>query len=121
MNFAFRTIFFVSLFLITFALTATAQSKFEQCLPDEIKKTDRVVGEAEMTVAQKLKKLAARCRNGKLVDRRRREIKLLKQECWGNPPADYLEIIQKRNAEIVVLKKKYTVIEVSCKTDVSTL
>lgn len=75
---------------------------------------DPVAGTKKVTVKQKLISVKARCRRGKLVDRKLREIRFFKSECWGNPPADYLEIEQRRRKELAQLKKKYAVIEIAC-------
>ena len=67
------------------------------------------------TVSQSLKKLKARCVRGKLVDRNRRAIRFyFLKGCWGNPPFNYLEILDQQRSELVELKKKYTVIEMTC-------
>jgi hypothetical protein len=95
------------------------------CLPSDIK-LDTVVsvsrkaaslrGEVEReTVKQRLDKLGAKCRSGKLVDGKNREIRFYQlQGCWGNPPFDYLEILDNQRRELDDLKKKYTVIEITC-------
>jgi hypothetical protein len=71
----------------------------------------------KITVEQKLKELGARCRRGKLVDARGREIRFYHlQGCWGNPPPDYLEILERQRKELETLKKSYTVIEMTCNT-----
>ncbi|MEQ1605926.1 MAG: hypothetical protein ABL999_13765 [Pyrinomonadaceae bacterium] len=68
-----------------------------------------------ITVRDSLKSMTARCSKHKLVDRRKREIKFFRIEgCWGNPPADYLEIQARQQQELASLKKKYPVIEISC-------
>ena len=96
------------------------------CLPSEIKPTDVVSvqfiksggdGNAvkKITVKQKLAELKARCQNGKLVDAKRKEIYFYKLTgCWGNPPVDYLEILEQQRQEIEKLKERYTVIEMTC-------
>ena len=97
------------------------------CLPDGIK-SDLVVtservrsGPGEIvrtiTVGQVLTKLNARCRRGKLVDGNGQEIYFYRLiGCWGNPPADYQELLAEQNRELGRLKKKYTVIEIPCGT-----
>lgn len=67
-----------------------------------------------ITVKDKLIELKARCRKGKLLDAKRREIRFFRPQCWGNPPADRLEIEKRQREELAELKKKYTVIEMSC-------
>lgn len=108
-------------FIAFFAIPAIAA-----CLPDGIKETD-VVGHKsvtnktggtqaqKITVKDTLKKLGSRCVKGKLVDRNGREIRFYRiQGCWGNPPADYLEILAEQTKEIEALKKRFTVIEMTC-------
>src|SRR6267378_7720508 len=79
----------------------------ESCLPADIKSTDVVAtrvarpgtrGEVvAVTVAQKLKELRARCRRHKLIDSSGREIRFYRLiGCWGNPPDDYQEQLQRQ-------------------------
>ena len=69
----------------------------------------------KITVGQTLRKLGAECWRGTLVDGRRKPIYFFDlQGCWGNPPADYLEILDRQKEEIRKLKTKYTVIEMAC-------
>jgi hypothetical protein len=85
------------------------------CVKDNIYTGESVAGgNTTISVKVRLKQLKARCRKGKLVDSRRREIRFFKAECWGNPPADYIEIQQQQQQELTRLKKKYTVIEIAC-------
>jgi hypothetical protein len=95
------------------------------CLPDGIKPTDPVSylmlkpgirkGKQFITVGEKLAELRARCRKGKLVDRTGREIRFFQMTgCWGNPPEGYQEILDEQTRELSRLKKRYTVIELSC-------
>jgi hypothetical protein len=97
-----------------------------KCLPSDVKEDDvasfRTVtsktGEArreKVMVKQTLKKIRAGCLRGKLVDGKGREIRFyFLQGCWGNPPEDYLEILDRQKKEIERLKKRYTVIEMTC-------
>ena len=112
--------------LLSLSFSATKQDKLEACLPREIKLTDVVSaqrarpnagGEAakKITVKDKLVELKARCKRGKLVDGAGREIRFYHLTgCWGNPPADYQEILERQSTEIEKLKKRYTVIEMTC-------
>jgi hypothetical protein len=94
------------------------------CLPKDIERTDVVsvensrpcgVGGNKITVEQKLKELKARCRRGKLIDASGKEIYFYHLEgCWGNPPADYQEILSKQEGELVKLRRRYRVIEMTC-------
>lgn len=88
------------------------------CLPDDIKLDDIVSygmgGKKNVTVEDKLKALKAYCRKGKLVGRDKREIRFFRMECWGNPPPDYQERVSEQNKKLENLKKRYTVIVLSC-------
>jgi hypothetical protein len=108
------------------SLTYSSTHLFDGCLPKGIKQTDivssQLVGSSQTlkktTVEQKLIGLKASCRKGKLVDAAGREIRFYRLEgCWGNPPADYQEILQKQSEEIEKLRKQYTVIEMTCNSD----
>jgi hypothetical protein len=69
----------------------------------------------KVTVKQALKKMGARCLRGKLVDGKGKQIRFyFLQGCWGNPPADYLETLDRQRKEIGELRKRYTVIEMTC-------
>jgi hypothetical protein len=88
------------------------------CLPEGVR-ADEVVsynvkGKSNLTVKQKLTELKARCRKGKLVDAKGREIRFFRTSCWGNPPEDYLEIQKRENEELAELKKHHTVIVFGC-------
>jgi hypothetical protein len=71
-------------------------------------------GRGNVTVQKKLAQLKARCRNRKLIDAKGREIRFHRPSCWGNPPAEYLEIQQRENNELLRLRKTYTVIMFGC-------
>lgn len=67
------------------------------------------------SVKQRLDKINAGCRAGKLLDGKGREIRFYRlQDCWGNPPPDYLSIVENQQKELAELKKKYTVVELTC-------
>ena len=88
------------------------------CLPKDVR-LDEVVTYGRgpvrtVTVERQLIEMKARCRKGKLVDARRREIRFFHQSCWGNPPADYLEIQQREAEELAKLQRRYRVIVFSC-------
>lgn len=114
MNSVFRRISFFLAIVFAFSISIAAQARFDSCLDKDIDKADLVVGSSKITVKEKLIAIRARCRRGKLVDAKRREIRFFKAECWGNPPADYLEIQQRQRGELARLRKKYTVIEIAC-------
>ena len=88
------------------------------CLPASVSRDDVVTygrnGATNINVQAELRRLKGRCRQGKLVDARGREIRFFRHECWGNPPADYREILTREQTELARLKKKYTVIQISC-------
>ena len=102
------------LVIIFFALLAVpAMAQTFKCMPDDVKLEDIVT--QTTSVKQTLTKLRARCYRGKLVDRKNRQIRFYRtQGCWGNPPADYQEILEKQRKEIADLKKKYTLVEITC-------
>lgn len=100
--------------------------KYSTCLPDGVNRTDVVStrqvqstkGRHEIrkiTVDQILKELKARCRKGKLVDPSGTEIRFYKlQGCWGHPSDDDREVLDRQKQELVQLKKRYRVIEMTC-------
>jgi len=108
-------------FLIALALPANNPYP---CLPKGIENTDIVSAPVarpgrnaagKVTVEQKLKEIKARCRRGKLVDASGKEIYFYRlQGCWGNPPADYREILNQQKSELEKLRKRYRVIEMTC-------
>ena len=113
--------------VISLALTVAVDLRAEtvQCLPESVKPTDvvsttlvqtdgRTLVE-KITVEQKLTELKANCKNGKLIDVAGTEIYFYKLTgCWGNPPRNYQEILQRQEAELAILRKQYTVIEMTC-------
>jgi hypothetical protein len=95
----------------------------DACLPPGVQVTDVVSSLAAkpggkvvtVTVAQKLKSLGARCRKGKLVDAKGTEIRFYQLVgCWGNPPDDYQEQLERQAKELAKLRKRYRVIEMTC-------
>lgn len=96
----------------------SAPSKNFDCLPEDVR-ADEVVsydveGKSSITVKKKLIELKARCRRGKLVDAKGREIRFFRISCWGNPPEDYLEIQKREGEALAELKKHYSVIVFGC-------
>jgi hypothetical protein len=78
------------------------------CLPPDVRLTD-VVGydlaaKKNLTLENTLISIGAKCRNHKLVDKKRREIRFFRPACWGHPPPNYLEIEQKEDEELKKLK-----------------
>jgi hypothetical protein len=116
-----------ALAVISLALTVAVDLRAEtvQCLPEYVKPTDVVSTRLvqtnsgtlveKITVEQKLAELKANCKNGKLVDGAGTEIYFYKLTgCWGNPPRNYQEILERQEAELAILRKQYTVIEMTC-------
>ena len=69
----------------------------------------------KVTVRNTLRRMNARCKKDKLVDEKGREIYFFRLiGCWGNPPEDYQEQLAKQQQALERLRKKYTVIEISC-------
>lgn len=99
-----------------------------KCLPAGIKLSNVVeatnagyangqpVGSHKLTVEQKLKDLKATCNSeNKLVDGNGRQIVFYHLiGCWGHPPPDYQERLQKQQREIERLKQQHTVIAMTC-------
>lgn len=118
-----KAVFLLSFFIFC-AISCRAQAY--PCLGADVKATDIAsvttltskTGKTyrkKITVKQTLKKLGARCIRGKLLDGNGREIRFFfVQGCWGNPPADYLEVLDRQKKEIERLKKLYTVIQMTC-------
>ena len=113
--------------VISLALSVAVDLHAEtvQCLPEAVKPTDVVSTRLvqtdggtlveKITVEQKLTELKANCKNGKLVDGAGTEIYFYKLTgCWGNPPRNYQEILKRQEAELAILRKQYTVIEMTC-------
>jgi hypothetical protein len=94
------------------------QAKKFECLPKGVGLEEIVsygkTANRNVTVEKKLIEIKARCRNGKLVDAKNKEIRFFRVSCWGNPPADYLEIQQREHEELEKLQKRYTVIIMGC-------
>ena len=112
----------IIVFLFSSLVTNESRS-FSGCLPKEIKPSDvvssRLVGSSNVpkktTVEEKLIQLKASCKKGKLVDAAGRQIRFYRLEgCWGNPPADYRELLQKQSEELEKLRREFTVIEMTC-------
>jgi hypothetical protein len=98
---------------------------FGSCLPDGLKlnseiseRSDNSSSETKTkpkTLESKLIQIKAKCKNGKLTDGAGKEIRIVQLiGCWGNPPEDYQEQLDRQQEEIKQLREKYTVIEVPC-------
>jgi hypothetical protein len=108
-----------------FSVTPGAKPSLFACLPKGIQPTDVVnyrgpkpfihKDKQAITVEETLVRLKAYCKRGTLVDGSGKQIYFFRlQGCWGNPPADYQEILERQNSELTKLKKRYTVIEMTC-------
>jgi hypothetical protein len=88
------------------------------CLAKDVRADETVShgfkGRPAVTVQDKLTEMKARCRKGRLVDSKGREIRFFHLSCWGNPPENYQEIRRRETADLAKLKKRYTVIEFGC-------
>jgi hypothetical protein len=98
----------------------TISSRFD-CLPEEFKLTDiasyrqdRKGRAGHITIEGRLIELKARCKGGRLIHGKGKEIRFFKFACYGNPPVDYDEIVQKEREELEKLQKDYTVIIIEC-------
>ena len=111
--------------LVVLSLSPSRASNTDGCLPTGIHSTDVVSAQVArrgtrdevvtVTVAQKLKELKARCRKHKLVDSKGREIRFYQLiGCWGNPPDDYQQQLERQAKELAQLRKRYRVIEMTC-------
>lgn len=119
---------FVPAILLFSSLFITSPGQFRACLPEGTKLTDVVSVQTvksgkgdpvvkKITVNSKLIEIKARCKEGRLVDASGREIRFYKLTgCWGNPPDDYAEILERQQNELNELKKRYNVVEIPCDT-----
>ena len=119
MKFVIAIIFIMLFVIVSFGKNYT-------CMPADIKEdtvvtfvtqtsTKGVETSIPVTVKQTLKKMKARCSHGKLLDRKGKQIRFYNlQGCWGTPPPGYQEILEKQRTDLEALKKKYTVIEMTC-------
>ncbi len=98
--------------------TSASSIKQYSCLPKDVRADETVSygfkGRTAVTVENKLNEMKARCRKGRLVDSRGREIRFFHLSCWGNPPENYQEIRRREIGELAKLKKRFTVIEFGC-------
>ena len=102
-----------------------ANNRFVACLPEGVALNEIVsapqsklatgnIGK-KVTIKETLVRLKAHCKKGNLVDGAGREIHFHRLiGCWGNPPEDYQEQLERQRKELEQLKKKYTVVEIPC-------
>jgi hypothetical protein len=104
---------------------ARASDSILPCLPKNVARDTLVSGDElksargetqkPVTVRDALRRIKARCRQGRLFDKTAREIYFFHLiGCWGNPPEDYQERLALQTREIQRLKAKYTVLEIPC-------
>ncbi|HLN97282.1 MAG TPA: hypothetical protein VK208_02250 [Pyrinomonadaceae bacterium] len=126
-DFSMTTFIKLALFasLLSFTGNADCKDRFAGCLPDGISLDSPVVVEpptsgkqmapAKLNVRARLIKLKAHCKRGKLLDGKNRQIYFYSLiGCWGNPPENYLELLQHQTEEVQRLKRKFTVIQIPC-------
>lgn len=104
------------------AVAAHGQSRW-RCLPPDMTADQVISSEHDardgtrrlITVREKLRQLRARCRGRRLVDARGKQIYFYRLiGCWGNPPANYLAIMEHQRQELARLRRRYRVVEISC-------
>lgn len=90
--------------------------KFASCLPSDVKADEVAVYDRRknITIAENLKSLKARCSKGRLLGRDNKEIKFFRLMCFGYPPPNYLEIQAEQRRKLSELKAKYTVVTIGC-------
>jgi hypothetical protein len=105
-----------------------AAADFSACLPegitletivsaenfrfDKVKQTYRL---DSVNVKEPLTRLGGSCAAGELTDAGGKKIKFYRlQGCWGNPPFDYQEILSNQAKELADLRKRFTVVELTC-------
>ena len=112
--------------MLTLLTTASGSKsqRFSSCLPEGVELNSEILEESggstsakgrPKTVTSKLAELRARCKNKKLVTRTGKEIRIVQLiGCWGNPPEDYQEQMNRQRRSIEELRKKYVVIQIPC-------
>ena len=120
---AFNIIAFSYLLFSGNGSVAPSIQAWQPCMPANINIIDIVSIERapdgrelkRITVEQRLRQLRAHCRKGKLVSSNKKEIRFYRLVgCWGNPPADYSQILGRQRREVEELKKRYALIEIPC-------
>lgn len=116
----FRRRILVGVFLIFLSgVSASGQARQYACLPSGVDGSTVArmdpASSRPVTISDELHKVKARCRRGRLTDRRGRQIVFYQLKgCWGNPPAGYDRILEEQGIELARLKREKTVIELSC-------
>lgn len=126
MNVALNIITFTYLIFGGHGSVRCSVHEWQQCMPGNVKNTDVVSIERapdgrelkRITVEQRLRELRAHCRKGKLVSSAKKDIRFYRLVgCWGNPPADYSQILDRQRREVRELKRRYILIEIPCNQD----
>jgi hypothetical protein len=118
----------LTLILLTPVATCAKVEGFSACIPEGVQLSSEVQLESSTSPSESkpkpktlqvhLDELKARCQQGKLVDRRGKEIRIVQLiGCWGNPPDDYQEQLDRQQAELKRLREKYIVIEIPCSSN----
>ena len=101
--------------------TITIGLPLQNCLPEGTSLTDIVHyginGQSNTTVNDELRALKAVClgKKGLLISLKTgRRIYFFHPSCWGNPPADYLEIVKREQAQLTKMQRVGTVIVFTC-------
>ena len=89
------------------------------CLPEGFQLDDKMSASPKasmqpLTIKDKLVELKAHCKKGKLIDGKGKEIRFFKFTCFGNPPDNYQEIVQKESQALADLQKRYKVLIIPC-------
>ena len=66
----------------------------------------------EITLEETLVKMGVRCKRGKLLDAKGKEIRFYTVQGFGAPTAYAMETMRRQRMEIEALKRQYTVIEI---------
>jgi hypothetical protein len=111
-------------FMLLTPISGSNSDRITSCLPEGAKLTSKILEGSDKspsakrkpkTLGARLTELKARCRNNKLVTRNGKEIRIVELiGCWGNPPADYEEQLQRQERDLKQLREKYVVIEIPC-------
>ena len=93
-------------------ITAETVVSAENFRFDKVKQTYRI---DSVNVKETLNRLGGKCVVGNLTAASGKAIKFYRlQGCWGNPPFDYQEILSNQAKELADLRKKFTVVELTC-------
>ena len=107
----------IAVFLVSSSSIPFARNRFP-CLPNGMKLSRAVECDTtaqpgrEITLEETLVKMGARCKKGKLVDAKGKEIRFYTVQGFGAPTAYAMETMRRQRIEIEALKRKYTVIEI---------